>query len=409
MLASYGAMNGADEGGVLEGVRILDMATFVAAPFAATLCADLGAQVVKLELPEGKDPLRAFHPLKDGRPIYWKVTNRGKRGITLDVRTSEGREVFLELIRHFDVLVENFRTGAMARWGLDLATLHRSNPSLTVLRLTGFGQTGPFSTRPGFARIFEAMSGLANLCGEADGAPQHPNHPVGDMIAGVFGAFSLAAAMVERRARPHAPGREIDLSATESLLRLLDVLPAEHELLGIDRKRSGSRATYTAPSNVYESQDGVWITIAASSDAIFARLCGAMERPDLARDPRFATSAARVRLIEAVDRIVAQWCASQDADSLARALENAEVPFSRVNSGRDLLEQPQLLFRKAICRMPDADFGSLPVPCVVPRFGPDAPPVPRSGPALGEHTDEVLSELGWTKGRLDELRERGII
>src|SRR6218665_159148 len=233
--------------GPLAGVRILDMATVVAAPFACTLCADLGAEVVKLELPDGSDALRTLAPVKGGHALYWKVTNRGKRGITLDVRKAEGRALLLRLLPQFDVLVENFRTGTLERWGLDLATLQRANPQLTVLRLTGFGQTGPYAARPGFARIFEAMSGFAHLTGEADGRPHHMNSPLGDMVAGLFGAFSIAAAVADRRAHPRECGREIDLSATEAMLRMLEPLAAEFEQLGQVRCRAGSRAPYPPP------------------------------------------------------------------------------------------------------------------------------------------------------------------
>nr|HMS81832.1 CoA transferase [Burkholderiaceae bacterium] len=257
---------------LLEGVRILDMATVLAAPFAATLCGDLGAEVTKLELPEGGDPLRRLSPVQDGHALWWKVANRGKRGITLDVRKPAGRALFLRLIARYDVLVENFRPGTLDRWGLDLATLRAANPGLVVLRLSGFGQTGPLSGQPGYARVFEAMSGFVNLAGAPDGAPQHANYPIGDVMAGVFGAFAIASAVARRRAHPEEAPAELDLSATEALLRVLDALPVEHERTGEVRGRTGNRASYTAPSNLYRTADGVWMSLVASSDAIFARL-----------------------------------------------------------------------------------------------------------------------------------------
>lgn len=201
--------------GALAGVRILDMATVLAAPMGATLCADHGAAVVKLELPDGSDALRSLQPVKEGVPLWWKVANRGKRGITLDVRKPRGREIFLSMLPRFDVLVENFRTGSMDRWGLDIATLHAVNPRLIVVRLTGFGQTGPYKSRPGYARIFEAMSGFTNLTGEAGGPPLHSNFPVGDAVAGLFCAFSIASEVARLRGNPDAQGVEVDLAATE--------------------------------------------------------------------------------------------------------------------------------------------------------------------------------------------------
>lgn len=198
------------------------MATVLAAPLGATLCADQGADVVKLELPDGSDALRSLQPVKDGIPLWWKVANRGKRGISLDVRKSEGRLLLLKMLPFFDVLVENFRAGTLDKWGLDLATLHSVNPRLIVIRLTGFGQTGPYRTRPGYARIFEAMSGFTQLTGEAGRSPLHSNFPVGDAIAGLFCAFSIASEIARLRADPDARGVEVDLAATEALFRLLD-------------------------------------------------------------------------------------------------------------------------------------------------------------------------------------------
>ena len=395
--------------GPLDGIRILDMATVVAAPFSATLCADLGADVVKLELPDGSDSLRTLAPTSNEHALYWKVTNRGKRGITLDVRKSEGREVFLRLIANFDVLVENFRTGTMDRWGLDLRTLHKVNPRLTVLRLTGFGQTGPYAERPGFARIFEAMSGFAHLTGEPDRSPQHMNYPLGDVAAGLFGAFSIAAALVELQRHPNAPGREIDLSATEAMMRLMEPLAVEYEQLGHVRQRAGSRATYTAPSNMYQTEDGTWVTIVGSSDATFRRLCAAMERTELSVDARFATAGNRIANVAEIDGMVATWCRARSFSTLSAVLDRHSVPFSKVYDIVDILEDPHFKARKAWIRLPDPDLGSVPAPCVVPRFSGLEPPAPRSGPAVGEHNAAVYGELGLTEEELERLKSLEVI
>ncbi|SOY94674.1 Putative formyl-coenzyme A transferase [Cupriavidus taiwanensis] len=395
--------------GPLAGLRILDMATVVAAPFSATLCADMGAEVVKLELPDGSDPLRGLEPVTEDHALYWKVTNRGKRGISLDVRTPRGREIFLRLLPRFDVLVENFRTGTLARWGLDLATLHAANPRLIVLRLTGFGQTGPDATRPGFARIFEARSGFTNLAGTAQSGPMHMNYPVGDMIAGLFGAFAIATAVAEQRANPGQPGREIDLAATEALFRLLDPLAIEYERLGHVRQRAGNRTTYAAPSNMYRTADDTWVTVVASSDATFRRLAEAMGAPHLAQSPEYATNAGRVRHIEALDGCIAEWFAAQPYAVAAARLEQCQVPFSKVFSIADIVEDPQMVARQAIVRLPDADLGTVPAPCVVPRFPGYAPPSPRTGPDVGEHNAEVYGELGIGEEELVRLRGEGVV
>ncbi|MFS8973368.1 CoA transferase [Cupriavidus necator] len=388
----------------LSGLRILDMATVVAGPFSATLCADMGADVVKLELPDGSDPLRGLEPVTDEHALYWKVTNRGKRGISLDVRTPRGREIFLRLLPQFDVLVENFRTGTLARWGLDLETLHAANPRLIVLRLTGFGQTGPDAARPGFARIFEARSGFTCLAGSEESGPMHMNYPVGDMIAGLFGAFAIATAVAEQRARPTLPGREIDLAATEALFRLLDPLAVEYEQLGRVRQRAGNRTTYAAPSNMYRTADDVWVTVVASSDATFRRLAETMDAPQLAQAPEYATNAARVRHIDALDGRIARWFAARAYADVAAMLEARQVPFSKVFSIADIVDDPQAVARQAIVRLPDAELGSVPAPCVVPRFSGYSPLPPRTGPGVGEHNAEVYAGCGIGAEELEHLR-----
>ena len=395
--------------GALAGVRILDMATVLAAPFGATLCADHGAHVVKLELPDGSDPLRTLQPIKDGKPLWWKVANRGKRGITLDVRKPKGRELFLKLLPQFDVLVENFRVGTMDRWGLDARTLFAANPRLVILRLTGFGQTGPYSKRPGFARVFEAMSGFTNLTGEAGGTPMHTNFPVGDVVAGVFAAFSIAAEVARLRADPQARGAEVDLSATEALFRLLEPLAAEYELLGFARGPAGNRATYTAPSNMYCSADGVSFSLVASSDQVFVRLAKALGHAEWAEDPRYATNVARVRHGAELDADIAAWFAARPYDEIVAALDGGGVPFSKIYSIADIARDPQFLAREAIMRLPDPEFGSLPAPCVVPRIVGRAAPVPRSGPAVGEHNAEVYRGLGLSDAEIDALRDERVI
>lgn len=404
MLADTAA-TGDPVNGPLAGLRVLDMATVVAGPFGATLCSDAGAEVVKLELPDASDPLRGLAPTQ----LYWKVLNRGKKGLSLDVRKPEGRALFLKLIAGFDVLIENFRPGTLDRWGLDWPTLQQHNPRLSVVRLTGFGQTGPYRDRPGFARIFEAMAGLAHLTGEADGKPQHVNFPIGDSIAGLFAAFSIASLAAERARDPQAPGREVDLSATEALLRVLEPLATEHEQLGQVRGRSGARASYTAPSNIYRTADGIWVTLVGSSDAIFKRLCSAMQMPEMSKDPRFASNPKRVQHLEALDALVADWFTAQTWQALSQALETNGVPFSKIYSIADVVEDPHLRAREAIVRLQDDELGSIPAPAAVPRFSGYSVPTQRTGPATGEHNTQLYGALGLTETDLAALRAQQVI
>ncbi|MEY2683688.1 MAG: hypothetical protein RJA09_832 [Pseudomonadota bacterium] len=394
---------------LLEGVRILDLSTVLAAPFAATLCADLGATVTKVELPDGSDALRGLAPTTPEHALYWKLINRNKQGITLDVRQPEGRALLLKALAHTDVLVENFRTGTLDKWQLDMATLLQANPRLVVLRVTGFGQTGPYATRPGFARIFEAMSGLTHLIGTPGSGPQHPNLPLGDLVTGVFGAFSIASAMAAMRADPERRGFDIDLSGTEALMRLLDPLAVEHELLGSVRGHVGNRAGYTAPSNMYRTQDGVWVTVVASSDPIFRRLCVAMGREDWLQDPRFVSNPLRCRHVDALDGGIAEWFSGRPYAQVAEGLVQAEVPFTRVYTIVDVLQDPQVQHRQSIMRLTDPELGTLPAPCVVPRVQGTSSQPHRSGPGVGEHNVGFYKALGLAPSELEALKAKGVV
>lgn len=394
---------------MLEGVKILDLSTVLAAPFAATLCADLGAHVTKVELPDGSDALRGLAPTTPEHALYWKVVNRNKQGITLDVRQPEGRDLFLKAIARTDVLVENFRTGTLDKWGLDLKTLHEANPQLVVLRITGFGQTGPYAKRPGFARIFEAMSGLTNLIGTPESGPQHPNLPIGDLITGVFGAFSIASAMASLRARPEQGGFEIDLSATEAIFRLLDPLAVEQEVLGYTRSHVGNRADYTAPSNMYRSKDHIWVTLVASSNPIFSRLCHAIGHIEWLSDPRFETNPGRCRHVEVIDEGISQWFASHDFCEIEQVLGQADVPYTKVFNIKDVLADPQVQHRQSVMRIEDPDLGSIPAPCVVPRISGASTKTHRSGPAVGEHNADFFGALGLTLNDLERLKAKGVL
>ena len=354
--------------GPLEGLRVLDIATIIAAPLAATLLADYGADVWKIEMPGQGDGVRMFPPLKDGKPLWWKMANRNKKFATLDLRTPDGVALFKRIIADFDVLIENFRPGTLDRWGLSKEVLWAIQPRLVILRTTGFGQDGPYRNRPGFARIFEAMGGLTYITGEADGQPMHPGHPIGDSIGGLFGALGIMTALWKRARDPDAPGEEIDLALTEATFRLLDILPAEFDQGGAVRGRIGNANAYSAPAAVFRTKDERWVTLAGSTNPLFANNCRAIGRPDLIEDARFANNALRVEHTAELNAIFATWCVDHTLDETLAAFEAAQGTIAPIYSIDQIASDPQVRARDVIARIPDKDFGSIATPCVVPRF-----------------------------------------
>jgi crotonobetainyl-CoA:carnitine CoA-transferase CaiB-like acyl-CoA transferase len=395
--------------GPLAGLKIVDISTVVAGPFAAGLLGDYGADVIKVEMPGAGDSLRALAPHKDGAPLWWKVTNRNKRGITLDLRQPDGRALFARLVADADVLVENFRPGTLDGWGITRAWLQGLNPRLTVLRVTGFGQDGPYATRPGFARIFESMSGFTQICGEEDGRPLHLGYPISDAVAGLFGALGVVAALNDLARHPERRGQEIDCSATEAMLRTLEFLAIEYDQLGAVRTRSGNRSQYAAPGNVYRTSDGKWASIAASTQSIFERLCSALDLGDLLQDERFATNPARVRHYKVLDEIVGGAIGRLTLAALGETLTRHEVGFSPIYDIADVFADPQFAARQAIVAVPDSELGSVRMQGVVPRFSETPGAVHRAGPTLGEHNDEIYGGLGLTAAQIAGLKARKVI
>jgi crotonobetainyl-CoA:carnitine CoA-transferase CaiB-like acyl-CoA transferase len=401
--------SGAPPQGPLAGLRVIDISTVVAAPFAAGLLADHGADVIKVELPGGGDPLRALAPHKAGVPLWWKVTNRNKKGITLDLRKPQGRELLGRLVADADVLVENFRPGTLDRWGITLDWLHGINPRLTVLRMTGFGQTGPYRDRPGFARVFEAMSGFTHICGEEGRTPVHLGYPIADAVGGLFGAIGVLSALYHLRANPRQRGQEIDCSVTEAMLRTLEFLPIEYDQLGVVRTRSGNRSQYAAPGNIYMTRDGKGASIAASTQSIFERLCAALDLRELPADPRFADNASRVAHRDALDAIVAGAIAQWDMPALRSRFEAHEVGFSPIYDVADVFADPQFQAREALVQVPDAELGAVRMQNVVPRYSATPCAVRSAGPAPGQHNEAVFGALGVGSDELDALRAQGVI
>ena len=401
--------------GPLEGLKVLDISNVIAGPFAAALLGDFGADVLKVELPmgsdeKGGDPLRALPPHKDGKPLLWKAVNRNKRAVTLDLRKPEGQALFLRLLPRFDVLIENYRPGTLDRWNLDKEALWKAQPKLVILRVTGFGQTGPYSGYAGFARLFEAYSGLAYITRAPGEPPVHPGYPIGDPISGVFGAFGILAALMHRAKHPDAPGQEIDLSCTEAMMRLLEVLPIEYDQLGLVHEPVGSGNAYVSPSGMFRAGDGAWISFTAATQNVFQRLCRTIDREDLLADPRYASNQQRMQHQPELNAIVAAWIGARPAREVVRELSEAGVAVAPVYSNADIAADPHFASRESITRVADADFGSVAVPCVVPRLSATPGEARSAGPAAGAHNAEIYGGwLGLSEAERAALQREGVI
>lgn len=394
--------------GPLAGLKVLDIATIIAAPFAASLLADFGAEVTKFEIPGQGDGLRGFPPFRDDKPLWWKVTNRGKRYGTLDLRQPEGLEIMKRMIADSDVLIENFRAGTLARWGLDRETLWQINPRLVILRITAFGQTGPKASQGGFARIFEAMGGLTHITGMKDSAPVHPGYPIADAFGGLFGAFSIMAALYGV-VKNGTQGEEIDLALTEATFRLLENIAIEYDQLGQVRERDGNNNQYTAPANVFRTSDGRYVTVTGSTNSMFAANMRAIERSDLIEDPRFKTNRDRMKYRDELDAIFKAYMDSHTLDETLAAFAREGGAIGPIYSVEQIFEDEQVQAREVVTEVPDDDFGTVRMQNVVPRMTNNPGRIRWAAKDLGADTDAILSELGYSPEEIAAHRAKGIV
>ncbi|MEC7793750.1 MAG: CaiB/BaiF CoA-transferase family protein [Pseudomonadota bacterium] len=394
--------------GPLAGLKVLDIATIIAAPFAASLLADFGAEVTKFEMPGQGDGLRAFPPFRDEKPLWWKVTNRGKRYGTLDLRRPEGLEIMKKMIAEHDVLVENFRPGTLAKWGLDRDTLWAINPKLVILRVSAFGQTGPKASQGGFARIFEAMGGLTYITGMPDSAPVHPGYPIADAFGGVFGAFSILAALFGIL-KNGTEGEEIDLALTEATFRLLENLAIEYDQLGQVRERDGNNNQYTAPANVFRTSDGRYVTVTGSTDNMYRANMRAIGRADLIDDPRFTGNRNRLKHRDELDAIFADYMSTHTLDETLAAFQREGGAIGPIYSAEQIFNDPQVQARDVVTTVKDDDFGTVRMQNVVPRLTRNPGQIRWSAKDLGADTDAILGDLGFDATQIATLRENGII
>jgi formyl-CoA transferase len=395
--------------GPLSDVRVLETGQLLAGPFCGQLLADFGAEVIKLEDPSRGDPMREWGREKPhGLSLWWPVLARGKKSVTCNLRTEEGQQLVRRLVAESDVLVENFRPGTLERWGLGYDELAAINPGLVLVRVTGFGQSGPYSARAGYGSIGEAMGGLRYVSGDPDSAPSRVGISIGDSLGGAFAAYGAVVALHARRTTGR--GQVVDSAIYEAVLAMMESLVPEYAVGGYTRERTGATLPNIAPSNVYPTADDEMVLIAANQDTVFRRLMGVMERPELATDDRFATHTARGRHHDELDELIATWTATLKAGDLLATLDDNGVPAGRIFKAADMLEDPHFQAREDIVRLPHPAFGEFPMHGVFPRLSETPGSVRWVGPELGEHNDEVYGGLlGLGENEQAELHTGGVI
>ncbi|SDY46824.1 formyl-CoA transferase [Modestobacter sp. DSM 44400] len=397
--------------GALDGIRVLEIGTLIAGPFAGRLLGDQGADVVKVEAPDRPDPLRTWGQVsEDGRGFFWTVHARNKRCITLDLRQSRGQELFLRLVEEADVVVESFRPGTMERWGLGYDQLSEVNPGVVLARVSGYGQTGPAAHRPGYASVAEALAGLRYVTGFPGQPPVRMALSLGDSLAGMFAAQGILSALVARQRT--GMGQVVDTALTDSCLALTESMLPDYDRAGLVRQPSGTRLEGIAPSNSYQTSDGTFVIIAANQDTLFRRLCGAMGRPELADDDRFATHGARGRNQDELDRIIAAWAREHDSADVQRLLDEAGVAAGPVNTVADIVADPQFRARGMVLAHHDEGVGADVLgPGITPKLSATPGGLRWAGPPRpGSHNAEVYGELlGLDATALAGLSAAGVV
>jgi crotonobetainyl-CoA:carnitine CoA-transferase CaiB-like acyl-CoA transferase len=382
----------------LAGVRVLELGNYIAAPTAGRMLADFGAEVIKVERPVTGDELRNWRLYSGDTSMLYRTINRNKKSIVLDLKTQRGREIVLDLVRHCDVLLENFRPGTLEKWGLGPEDLDEVNPNLVITRISAFGQTGPLAERPGFAAVAEAFGGLRELVGDPDRPPVRTGVSIGDSIAGIYAAFGTVMALFQReRVKVPLPQRVIDIALNESVLSVMESLVPDYLAYGVTRERVGGRMEGIAPSNAYPCADGTSIIVAGNGDAIFQRYMQTIGRPDLAVDPDLQTNAGRWRRRDELDAAIGQWTIQHSRDEALKLLDESRVPSGPIYTAADICTDAQYEARNMIQHF-DVDTGNperktVGFPGIVPVIGPASLPIRNVGPDLGEHTHEVLSSL----------------
>ncbi|MGX1810919.1 CaiB/BaiF CoA transferase family protein [Nocardia sp. NPDC055321] len=392
--------------GPLSGIRVLDVATLFAGPLAATLLADFGAEVVKIEHPGG-DPVRSHGAQREGVGLWWKMLGRGKKSVTLYLGAPAGQEIFRRMVAEADVVIENFRPGTLERWGLGYDRLCEINPRVVLARVTGFGQIGPYAQRPGFGTLAEAMSGFAAVTGEPDGPPTLPPFGLADGITALTTAFAIMAALRARDATGR--GQQIDMAIIEPILTLLGPQLIAYDQLGELQPRMGNRSSNNAPRNIYRTADDGWVAVSTSAQTVAERVLRLVGRPDLTEQPWFASGAERARHAEELDAAVGAWIARRDTATVLREFEAAEAAVAPVYTAADVLADPQFRALGTIAELHDDELGPIRMQNILFRLSETPGRIRWTGPPLGAHTAEVLGAYGVDAAELDRLRAAGVI
>ncbi|WP_273847222.1 CaiB/BaiF CoA transferase family protein [Rubrobacter calidifluminis] len=394
----------------LDGVRVIEMGSLLAGPFCGQLLGDFGAEVIKVEPPGKGDPMREWgRHRKEGRTLWWPIIARNKKSVTLNLREEEGQELARRLIAEADVLVENFRPGTMERWGLGYDALKEINPGLVMVRVSGYGQTGPYRERAGFGAIGEAMGGIRHVTGFPDLPPPRVGISLGDSLAATFGALGALTALYHRDARG-GRGQVVDVGIYEAVLALMESTIPEYVLTGHVRRRTGTVLPFVAPSNIYPTRDEDYVLIAGNADTVFRRLAKAVGHPEWAEDPRFATHHARGENMEELDALISEWTKQRTGDEVLRVMGEAGVPAGKVYTAKDMVEDEHYAARGNIVTVEDPEIGPFPMQNVVPRLTGTPGEVRWTGPALGQHNEEVyrgLLKLG--DDELAAMQGRGVV
>jgi formyl-CoA transferase len=393
--------------GPLAGLKVLELGQLIAGPFAAKTLADFGADVVKIEPPGAGDPLRKWRLLKDGTSVWWQVQSRNKRSLALDLRDPAAQDIVRKLAAEADVLIENFRPGAMEGWGLGPDALHALNPRLIMLRISGYGQTGPYRDRPGFGVVAEAMGGLRHLTAEPGRVPVRVGVSIGDTLASLHGVIGILMALHHRHRA--GVGQVIDVALYEAVFNCMESLLPEYSAFGAVREPAGSALPGIAPSNAYRCRDGGYALIAGNGDSIFRRLMAVIDRTDLGADPALADNAGRVARVAEIDAAIGNWAAQHTVDEVLAALDQAAVPAGRIYTVADIAADPHYQARGMIGQVHMDDGTQLAVPGIVPKLSLTPGAHRRNAPTLGQDTDAVLREVGLTDAQIAALHERGIV